>query len=61
MPKHHRGQLILRCFTITNMTSTLITITIPHIETQTILYDDDKLPDLTQMGNRNKRGQAIHM
>ena len=41
-------------FTITNTTSTPITITIPHIETQTILYDDDKLPDLTQMGTEQK-------
>ena len=44
----------IEMFTITNMTSTLITITIPHIETQTILYDDDKLPNLTQMGTEQK-------
>ena len=44
----------IEMFMITNMTSTPITITIPHIETQTILYDDDKLPDLTQMGTEQK-------
>ena len=44
----------IEMFMNTNMTSTPITITIPHIETQTILYDDDKLPDLTQMGTEQK-------
>ena len=44
----------IEMFTITNMTSTLIMITIPHIETQAILYDDDKLPDLTQVGTEQK-------
>ena len=44
----------IEMFMITNMTSTPITITIPHIETQTILYGDDKLPDLTQMDTEQK-------
>ena len=44
----------IEMFTITKTTSTPITITIPHIETQTILYDDDKLPNLTQMGTEQK-------
>ena len=44
----------IEMFMITNMTSTLITITIPHIETQKFLYDDDKLPSLTQMGTEQK-------
>ena len=57
MPKTPQRPSDIEMFMITNTTSTPITITIPHIETQTILYDDDKLPQFNTNGYRTKEAK----
>ena len=39
----------IEVFTIANTTSTPITITIPKMDTPTIIYEEDTLPDLTEI------------
>ena len=39
----------IEVFTIANTTSTSITITIPKMDTPTIIYEEDTLPDLTEI------------
>ena len=39
----------IEMFTITNMTSMPITIMIPQMDTQALIYEDDTLPDLTHI------------
>ena len=49
MSKHPHEIKKIEVFTIANTTSTPNTITIPIMDTQTIIYEEDTLPDLTEI------------